>query len=593
MALPLTSQGQESPTPVRTLGTVTITGGQPTSLPTQIPTTIEGITREQIEHRSTPPTAKTRSSTCPACWCASATSATTTTPCCPPAPRAPATARVRWCTPTASCCPTTWATAPTFAPRWGMVTPEEIERVDVLYGPFSAAYPGNSVGAVVDYVTRMPRQFEAHGKLGYGVPAVRASTPPTALSRPGRPASRLGNRNGDWSWFFNVNRSDSDGQPQTFATRVVATGAPGAAGTPVTGAVAGLESHQSGLVAAGHRNAVRHAAGPPEGQARLRHHAGPARQLHLGLVGQRLAGQRALPICAMRPAIPCTAAASTSTGRSFTLLPSDFAPTRESLTHFMHGLSLKSHGRGEWDWELAASSYDYHRDTLRARRPPRCPRRPAGGAGRIVDMKGTGWTTLAAKGIWRPLGRTAPTSWTSGCSATPTSCAASRTPPPTGSPARRARATWPSSATPCCTACTRRTPGASRRDGRRCWARGWSTGRRPTARPRTPPPPSRIRSAARPTCRPRRRWRTRRAEQWVLKASTGRAVRMPTVSELYQGGVNASGTLINNDPNLKPEDSWTTELTAERDARATALLRLTAFFERTQGRAVLADQCDR
>jgi iron complex outermembrane receptor protein len=53
----------------------------------------------------------------------------------------------------------------TFAPRWGMVSPEEIERVDVLYGPFSAAYGGNSVGAVVDYVTRMPTQFEAHAKL--------------------------------------------------------------------------------------------------------------------------------------------------------------------------------------------------------------------------------------------------------------------------------------------------------------------------------------------------------------------------------------------------------------------------------------------
>ena len=30
--------------PQRELGTVTITGGQPTSLPTQIPTTIEGVT---------------------------------------------------------------------------------------------------------------------------------------------------------------------------------------------------------------------------------------------------------------------------------------------------------------------------------------------------------------------------------------------------------------------------------------------------------------------------------------------------------------------------------------------------------------------
>ena len=54
-----------------------------------------------------------------------------------------------------------------YAPRWGMVTPEEIDRVDVLYGPFSAAYPGNSVGAIVDYQTKMPTSYEAHAKIGY------------------------------------------------------------------------------------------------------------------------------------------------------------------------------------------------------------------------------------------------------------------------------------------------------------------------------------------------------------------------------------------------------------------------------------------
>ena len=36
-------------TPVKSLGVVTVTGGQPTSLPTQIPTTMEGVTRAQIE----------------------------------------------------------------------------------------------------------------------------------------------------------------------------------------------------------------------------------------------------------------------------------------------------------------------------------------------------------------------------------------------------------------------------------------------------------------------------------------------------------------------------------------------------------------
>src|SRR5436309_7397323 len=34
-------------------------------------------------------------------------------------------------------------------PRWGLVSPSEIERIDMMYGPFSAAYAGNSMGAVM------------------------------------------------------------------------------------------------------------------------------------------------------------------------------------------------------------------------------------------------------------------------------------------------------------------------------------------------------------------------------------------------------------------------------------------------------------
>ncbi|MEO8936613.1 MAG: TonB-dependent receptor plug domain-containing protein [Burkholderiaceae bacterium] len=51
-----------------------------------------------------------------------------------------------------------------FTPHWGLVMPEEIERVDVLYSPFSAAYPGNSV---VDFATRMPTEIEAHAKRDF------------------------------------------------------------------------------------------------------------------------------------------------------------------------------------------------------------------------------------------------------------------------------------------------------------------------------------------------------------------------------------------------------------------------------------------
>ena len=50
------------------------------------------------------------------------------------------------------------------SPHWGLVAPQDVSRIDVLYGPFAAQYPGNSLGAVVVITTRMPEQFEAYAK---------------------------------------------------------------------------------------------------------------------------------------------------------------------------------------------------------------------------------------------------------------------------------------------------------------------------------------------------------------------------------------------------------------------------------------------
>jgi len=47
-----------------------------------------------------------------------------------------------------------------FPPRWGMVSPEEIESISMMYGPFSALYAGNSFGGVMSIATRMPEKFE-------------------------------------------------------------------------------------------------------------------------------------------------------------------------------------------------------------------------------------------------------------------------------------------------------------------------------------------------------------------------------------------------------------------------------------------------
>ena len=60
----------------------------------------------------------------------------------------------------------------------------------------------------------------------------------------------------------------------------------------------------------------------------------------------------------------------------------------------------------------------------------------------------------------------------------------------------------------------------------------------------------------------------------MLKAALGRAVRFPTVAELY-GATSTTNSQFINDPNLRPERSWTGELSAEKDL-GNASLRATA-----------------
>jgi iron complex outermembrane receptor protein len=68
--------------------------------------------------------------------------------------------------------------------------------------------------------------------------------------------------------------------------------------------------------------------------------------------------------------------------------------------------------------------------------------------------------------------------------------------------------------------------------------------------------------------------------EWALKASLGRAVRNPTAAELFQGSI-VDQVIVNRDPNLRAEKSWTGELTAEQ-AHGDALLRITLFHETTR-----------
>ena len=104
-----------------------------------------------------------------------------------------------------------------FAPRWGMVSPAEISRVDVMYGPFSALYPGNSIGAVLTMTTRMPDDFEVHAM---GTVAVQPFSlyGRKELNLGGVTNILVGDRINDFRYWVGYEHLDNQGQAQTFPT---------------------------------------------------------------------------------------------------------------------------------------------------------------------------------------------------------------------------------------------------------------------------------------------------------------------------------------------------------------------------------------
>ena len=103
-----------------------------------------------------------------------------------------------------------------YPPRWGMVSPEEIDRIDVIYGPFSALYPGNSVSGVLSIHTRMPEGREVHVRgMGSAQTYSYLGYKNTPLS--GNFNALIGDKFGDGFRIFTTwNHLDSTSQPMTF-----------------------------------------------------------------------------------------------------------------------------------------------------------------------------------------------------------------------------------------------------------------------------------------------------------------------------------------------------------------------------------------
>lgn len=458
-----------------------------------------------------------------------------------------------------------------YPPRWGMVTPEEIERVDVIYGPFSALYPGNAMGAVINMSTRMPDKFEAHAKAQvfnqnfklYG----------TDDSYSGKQFSAaLGNRDGALSWWFNLNHLDSHGQPMTFLTQPLSTKNAAVGDLQVSGAHTDLDpsgNPRTILGATGIAHTIQDQA-----KLKLAYDISPTlvASYTLGLwQGDNTTGVASY--LKDGAGNPVYSGKVNFSGKQYTLKDTDLNPGSSEQQHWMHGVSLASHTGGSWDWQALASVYDYSRDLSRAPTTA-LPAAARSGPGTLTDMGGTGWRTLDLRGTWRPnpaheanfgyhfdhyqldteVSRTA--NWTSGSAISRTSAFAGKT----KTQALYAQDAW------------RFAPDWKATVGGRWenWQAFDGTVSNATSTLGFGERNENFFS-------PKLALSFQPAPAWSLRASLAQAYRMPSVAELYQGSIS-NNAIVKNDPNLKPEQALSGELTAEREL-GNGLLRVTYFQE--------------
>ncbi|TCV83937.1 MULTISPECIES: TonB-dependent receptor [Methylomonas] len=128
------------------------------------------------------------------------------------------------------------------APRWSMVGPNEIDAVDVVYGPFSAEYSGNSIGGVVNLKTHMPMKEEYYAETSYFVQPWENIGADSGTFDGNRQYFSYGNRLDKWSALLSYNRLEAESQPMSYFIDNTGLRNPTGTQTAVTGAVPTLDT---------------------------------------------------------------------------------------------------------------------------------------------------------------------------------------------------------------------------------------------------------------------------------------------------------------------------------------------------------------
>ena len=465
------------------------------------------------------------------------------------------------------------------SPRWSLVSPQEIARIDVLYGPFAAAYPGNSIGAVVNITTRLPDRLEGTITAGTNVQqfdqyATRETLPAYQIG------ATLGDRFGPLAIFASIDHVVSNSQPLLYvtATQPVKTST---VGTPTTGGFADVNRLAVPILVLG-ASGFEHQV---QDHIKLKAAIDLTPSIRVTYVGGLFLNDTQAHadtyLTSAATGLPVYGGTLNVDERPYTVAPAAFSggvyDYRER--HWSHALSATGSGT-RFDWQVIGTLYDFAHDVQRIPTTA-LPAAQTGGAGTITRLDGTGWKTLDAKGAWRSddgatntisagahydqfdlhSNRYATTDWLHGGQGALNLQSQGST---------RTAAVWAQDAWKMLPVVTL-TVG-----GRYEWWRAYDGVNFPVTLPGATVP------SALPYNQPRigahdlspkasLAWEIDPA--WTLRASFGEAYRFPTVGELYQVVTTPVPAIPN--PNLRPERALSEELALERhDAHGTARLSL-------------------
>lgn len=442
------------------------------------------------------------------------------------------------------------------APRWGMVTPQEIGAVDILYGPYSALYPGNSLGSTVLIHTVLPQRLTASVSSQFFSQDYRDAYGAGGHYNGHQAAATLGDRHGRFSWLLAISQLDNHGQPMQYAT-AKAGGDPSTA-IAVSGATPDRNPNGTPRLVYG-ANSIEHTV---QNQAKLKvgvdltEHV--AALLSVGWWHNR-ADDRTRSLIRDAAGQPVGSGVISANGRIWTLPPSGLAPMSARDTHMLYGVELNGHLDNGWRWTVVASHYDFLRSQANTASLPE-PGLPTGGPGTVADKSGSGWDTfdLRSSGsigerhmlyagvhgdryVLETRVRNAG-DWRAAANGTPVSAFAGRS---------QTRAAYLQDVWSFADAWSLTLGG--RLEQWRAYG-GLLANASQTLR---------YANRQRTDFSPKAALNWDLANGWELRLAHGKAVRYPTVAELFQGSISANA-IINNDPDLKPERDESTDLTLTR-----------------------------